>query len=328
MPATPTCRDDSGPDAAVVDRPAGLRPSPCPLMRRVWLALIVSSLGWGTAGVATRAVLDDGVGPLALATYRSLIAAAVVVVFLVVSRAGFPRSKTAWKVGLLMAVTNLAVPYILSNIALQHASAGFLGLTTALIPLLTAIVAHFALADERLDALKVLGLVVGLGGVAVLLTSGDSGLVGGGRPVLAGVLALVSVLSISVGGVYAKHHSGGYGSLEVTGVHFVVGTILIAIATLIGEGVPPAVSGHSWLLLGYMGVFATVVPFILYYWMLRSVSATFASIAGYLIPPIAVVAGMVFLDERLQRGLVVGGALILLGVVITDRAERRVKARL
>lgn len=297
-------------------------------MRRVWLALVVSSLGWGTAGVATRAVLDDGVEPLALATYRSLIAVAVVGAFLLARNEGVPRSAIAWKVGLVMAVTNLAIPSILLNIALQHASAGFLGLTTALIPLLTAIVAHFALRNERLDAVKVVGLGVGLSGVAVLLTSGDSGLAGGGRPVFAGALALVAVLSIALGGVYAKHHAGGYGSLEVTGVHFVAGTIMIAIATLVGEGVPGGVSGGSWLLLAYLGGFSTFLPFVLYYWMLRSVSATFASIAGYLIPPIAVVAGMVFLDERLQRGIVIGGALILLGVLITDRAERRVRSSL
>ena len=86
-------------------------------MRRVWLALVIASLGWGTAGVATRAVLDDGVEPLALATYRSLIAVAVVGAFLLARGEGVPRSAIAWRVGLVMAVTNLAIPTILLNIA-------------------------------------------------------------------------------------------------------------------------------------------------------------------------------------------------------------------
>ena len=78
-----------------------------------------------------------------------------------------------------MGVSNLAVPYILSTIALQYASAGFIGLTTALIPLFTALLAHFALENERLSPMKVGGLVLGFAGVGALLGSGESGLVSG-----------------------------------------------------------------------------------------------------------------------------------------------------
>ena len=296
-------------------------------MRRVWLALLIASLGWGTAGVATRVVLDEGVGPYTVAALRSALAAVVVVVFLVARRSGLPRSPEAWKVGLAMGISNLAIPYVFSTIALQYASAGFLGLTTALIPLFTALLAHLALADERLSTMKVAGLILGFAGVAALLGSGDSGLAGGGKPVVAGFLSLVAVASIAVGGVYAKHHAGAYQPLEVTGVHFVSGSIVIVAAMLIVEGASPGPSGKAWVLLGYMAVFTTFLPFVLYYWMLRSVSATFASIAGYLVPPIAVISGMVFLDERLQPGIVLGGLLILAGVLVTDRAERRGRVR-
>lgn len=294
-------------------------------MRRVWAAMIVASLGWGLAGVTTRATLNQGVEPFALATFRSGFAVIAVVAFLTVRRAGLPRSPAAWRVGMMMGVTNLAIPYILSNIALQYASAGFLGLTTALIPLITAVVAHFALAAERLDGLKVIGLVVGFLGVAVLFSSGDSGLEDGGRPLVAGALALISVASIAVGGVYAKRYAGAYGPLEVTGVHFVTGVIVIAIAMVVAEGVPGEVTGRAWLLLAAMGLLSTFLPFVLYYWMLRTVSATFASVAGYLVPPIAVVAGIVLLGEHLQPGIVLGGLLIFAGVLISDRAERRIR---
>lgn len=294
-------------------------------MRRVWLALVIASLGWGTAGVASRAVLAEDVGPYALAAIRSMVGALVVVGFLMARRSGMPRTAVAWKVGVFMGVTNLAVPYILSNVALQYASAGFLGLSTALIPLFTALLAHFLLPAERLDGVRVTGLVLGFSGVAVLLGWGDSGLAEGGRPLLAGLLAVLAVASIAVGGIYAKHHSGGYRSLEVTGVHFVSGTAFIAVAMLFFEGVPAAPTVKAWSLLTYMGVFSTFLPFVLYYWMLRSVSATWVSLSGYLVPPIALVGGMVFLDERLQPGLLLGGALILLGVLLTDRAERRAR---
>lgn len=297
-------------------------------MRRLWLALVIASLGWGTAGVLTRVVLDEGVGPYTSAALRSSLAAVVVLIFLFSRHRGFPRSREAWKVGLVMGVSNLAVPYILSTIALQYASAGFIGLTTALIPLFTALLAHFALQNEPLSSMKVAGLVLGLAGVGALLGSGESGLVSGGRPVIAGVLALISVVSIAAGGIYAKYHSGTYEPLDVTGVHFVSGSVVILVATFVAEGTPPNPSGLAWTLMVVMAIFTTFVPFVLYYWMLRSVSATFTSIAGYLVSPIAVIAGIVFLDERLQSGIVLGGLLIFAGVLLTDRSERRLRARL
>ena len=65
------------------------------------------------------------------------------------------------------------------------------------------------------------------------------------------------------------------------------------------------------------------MPFLLWYWMIRYVTATYASAIGYVVPLIAVIVGMILLDEKLQPGLVIGGALILAGVILTDRLEQR-----
>ena len=285
--------------------------------------MVVASLGWGTAGVATRAALDQGVPPYGLALIRSAIATLAVIAFLAIKRRGIPRSVEAWKTGIVMGITNLALPFILSNVALQYASAGFLGLMVALIPIVTAVIAHFTLPDESLDRRRSVGLVVALGGVATLLLSGDSGLAEGGRPVLAGVLGIIAVVSIAYGGTYAKRYAGRYEALDVTGIHFASGAVMIAVAMVVAEGVPGSQTAEAWTLMGYMAVLSTFMPFVLFYWMLRKVSATYASMVGYIVPLIAVAAGMTFLDERLQPGIIIGGLLILIGVVITDRAEAR-----
>ncbi len=275
--------------------------------------------------MATRAALGEGVTPYWLAAYRSGIAVVAVLIFLAVLRRGVPRAAVAWKVGTVMGLSNQAAPFIFSNLALQNAGAGFLGLMTALIPLMIATVAHFALPDERLSIVKAIGLVLGLGGVAVLLVSGDSGLAEGGRPIVAGMFGLGAVLAISVGSVYAKYHAGDYDPLDVTGIHFASGTVIIFIFTLLVEGGSPTVTGRAWSLLIYMALASTFLPIVLYYWLLRRVSATYAALAGYVIPVVAIAAGVIFLKEQLQSGIVFGGLLIFLGVIITDRAERRGK---
>jgi drug/metabolite transporter (DMT)-like permease len=293
-------------------------------MRRVWIAFAVASIGWGTAGVASRALLERGVGPYTVAFSRALVAAVAVLPLLVAGGRRHRLGGNALRVGLVMGITNLGVTYVVSTIALQYASAGFLGLTTALIPLATALIAHVALIDERLNALRAIGLVIGFSGVATLMASGDSGLEGGGRPVLAGGLSLIAIVAIAVGGVYAKRHAGTYDPMAAAGIQFISGSVMVAVAMGVAEGFPSIGGAPSWWLIAYLGIVSTLGPFVLYYWMIRRVSATFVASSGYLVPPIALVAGVVFLGERLQRGIVLGGILILGGLIIGARAERRV----
>ena len=291
-------------------------------MQRVWAAMVIASFGWGTAGVATRIALDNDVTPYRLAAYRASLAVLLVVLYLLIRRRGLPRGEAAWKVGFVMGTTNLAAPFIFTTIALQYVGAGFLGLMTALIPLMTAAAAHFTPLEERLTVLKTVGLVIGFSGVAVLLLSGDSGLAEGGNPLLGALLGLGSVTSISIGSLYAKYRAGDYHSIDVAGIQHALGAVVIIVLMLIVEGGPRAEVGEAWAALGYMALMSSLIPMLLYYWLYTQVSATYASLAGYIIPPIAIVAGVLVLDEQLQAGILLGGVLILVGVLLADRAER------
>jgi drug/metabolite transporter (DMT)-like permease len=87
--------------------------------------------------------------------------------------------------------------------------------------------------------------------------------------------------------------------------------------------VPTNPTRAGWGALAYIAIVATFMPVALYYWLLRHVTVTYSAAIGYVIPLIAVAVGVIALDEQLQPGIVAGGALILTGVVLTDRARRR-----
>ena len=216
----------------------------------------------------------------------------------------------------------LSIPFLLFTLAYQYASAGFVGLLIALIPLATAIAAHFMLSDEPLHTAKVIGLAVAFGGVGFLLFSGDSGLETGGRPLLAALLSVGAVISIAYASVFTKSRPGSYDTVELTWMQFLVGIVVVGGAMLVWEGIPHDISAWGWTLLVYLTLAGSVLPFLLFYWVLQRASSTKASLVGYLVPIVALVGGIVLLDERLQAGLVVGGLAILAGVVLTDRAER------
>ncbi len=290
---------------------------------RIWLAFGLASFGWGTAGVGVRAAFDEGVPPLAMVALRAIIAAVTIFAFLQFGRGSVPRGREEWRMGLFMSLFNLTLPFILMTLGYQYASAGFMGLLAALIPLATAVFAHFLLPDDPLYSGKVIGLVVALAGVAFLTLTGDSGLEEGGRPLLALALGVSAVICIGVANIYAKKRSASYDPVEVTGMQFAIGAaILIPLAAAV-EGWPSEITAVGWLLLLYLGLVGSVLPFLVYYWVLKHVSVTRAQIIAYLVPLVALTSGVIVLDEKLEIGIAVGGGLILLGVIITGAAERR-----
>ncbi|MDH3538428.1 MAG: DMT family transporter [Acidimicrobiia bacterium] len=290
---------------------------------RVWAAFGLASFGWGTAGVGVRAAFDQGVPPLAMVALRSIIAATAIFAFLQFVRGAVPHGQKEWRTGLVMSVFNLTLPFILFTLGYQYASAGFMGLLAALIPLATAAFAHFLLPDDPLYSGKVIGLVVALVGVGFLMLTGDSGLDEGGRPLLSMGLGVAAVMCIGMANIYAKKRSASYDPVEVTGMQFAIGAVLLTGITAVAEGWPSEITALGWLLVVYLALVGSVLPFLAYYWVLQHVSVTRAQIVAYLVPLVALTSGIMVLGEKLEVGIAVGGALILLGVIITGVAERR-----
>lgn len=253
---------------------------------------------------------------------RTTVAALLVLLVLMARRATLPSRQVVWY-GFVQAVFNLTVPYILFTFAYNEASAGFVGLLAALIPLATAVFANFMLPDEPLTVPKLVGLFIAFTGVAALLLSGDSGLSEGGRPFVAVGLGLTAVIAIGYGGAFAKRHAGEYNPIMLSGLQFGISAIFLTIAMLVIEGVPSDVTANGWGLLIFMAVAATFMPFLLFYWLLEYISATDASLIGYLVPFVALIGGIVLLGEELQTGIVVGGILVFSGMILADRAGRR-----
>lgn len=289
--------------------------------RGSWIALWALSAGWGTVGVATRAALENGVGGLTIVTGRLVIATGVVVAAQL-----FLRRRMSWntdlvRTGTVMAVVGVAMPYVLFNNAYQHASAGFVGLMAALTPLGTAIFAHLLIPGETLGRRRLVGLSLAIAGVAVLLLSGESGLAVGGRPAIAIAWSIPGVAAFSFSTVFAKRQTASLAGFDVLVIQFAVAAILMLVPTLVLEG-QPRLDPESWWLLGYLAIGSTVLPLMLFYWVLERNAAAQTALVGFLVPLVAVIAGMVLMSETVGSGLILGGTAIIAGVVVADRSGR------
>jgi drug/metabolite transporter (DMT)-like permease len=291
------------------------------LTRSTLFAFIVAAVGWGTGGIATRAAFGEGVEGWTLVSMRVAIAAVFVVALFAVR--GIRRiDQTSWRVGSMMAVLNLTFPYVVFTFAYAHASAGFVGLFAALIPLVTAIYAHFMLDDEPFTREKLLGLSLGFAGVLVLLALGDTGLGAEGNPWLAAGLSIAGVATIGYAGAYARRYAGRYDATQVTGVQITLGAVMLLPLMLLFDGLPNDLSPTGWALITYMALASTFIPFLIFYVLLRTISATSVSLIGYLVPLVALVGGILLLGEQLEPGIAIGGLLIFTGMLLTDRAGR------
>ncbi len=294
---------------------------------RVWLAIFIAAIGWGTSGVATRSALDQGVPPITMVVLRVLIAAGVIYLFMAASRSIGRPSRPGVRVGLTLGVFNMTVPFIASTIALQFAGAGFVGLLIALIPLATAIIANFLLPDEPLRGIKIAAMSVGFAGVAVLLVSGESGIGSVGRPLAATALMLTAVMSIAWANVYAKQNEKHFEAAEVTGLQFAFGFLITVPIALVTEGFPGHYSAWGWTMIGYQAIAGAAMPFLLYFWALKHASITKVALVAYMVPLISLIAGIVVLNEQAGLGIAIGGGLILGSVILVDQSDRWMLSR-
>ena len=291
--------------------------------QRIWVILGIISLGWGTFPIAGRIGLGEGIGPSTMAAGGALVAAVSVWLMIGLMRRRNLVGPAELRIGLVLAFLAVVLPQQARYVALANASAGFVTLVNALIPLVTALIAHFMLAEERLNVGTTFGLLLGLAGIAALILIGDSGIIEGGDPTMAGVMALAAVVLISCASVYAKRYAGQYSVLGVTGVQLAVGSVAQCAVALAIEGMPVGHSTAGLLAILYVGTVGMFLPLSLFYLLIRHVTVVFSSVISYLIPLVAVVAGVLVLDEQVQPGILLGGAFVLSGVVVTDFVRLR-----
>lgn len=277
------------------------------------LLLLLGAL-WGASYLFIKVTVAE-VSVLTLVAGRMLLGACLLWLLLVVSRRPIPRSRSVWGVYAVMGVLNGAIPWSLITWGEQYISSSLAALLQATMPIFTVILANFLVHDERITPVKIVGIVVGFVGVAVLMLPD---LRQGLQSNLWGQLAVVaSSLCYAGATIFARNRLTGQPPLASATGQLTMGALfMVPLVLLVDRPVAlspslPAVA--SWIALT---VFGTVAAYIVYYALLRRSSATFVSTVTYIIPVNGLILGALVLDEPLTAAVLVGLALILLGVLL------------
>ena len=275
--------------------------------RRSWLQLLLLGAIWGSSYLFIEIGLRD-LSPSMVAWVRIALAA-LVLLPIAASQGALAgiRSRAGWLV--LVGAFQVVGPFVLISAGQEEISSSLAGILVASAPLFTAMLAIWVDHEERSHGLRLGGLLVGFGGVALLLGV-DLG--GSGSALLGGLAVVLASLGYAVGGFLVKHRLAGVPALGMSAAVMAASTILLAPAALLtapdaAPGLGPAAA------VAVLGVLGTGAAFVIFYGLIASVGPARAFLVSYIAPGFAVLYGALLLSEEVTIATIAGLGLILAG---------------
>lgn len=284
-------------------------------MRRLLLLAFV----WGWSFLFIK-VAVEGMTPTTVAAARIGLGAIALHVVLRARRISLPRDLTYWRHVAVCSVFANVLPFTLLAWGEERITSALTAVLNASTPLFTALSGALYLGD-RFGRREVSGLLLGIAGVGVAAGVGGADLADSS---VAGSLAAVGAgACYGAGLVYAKRHLLGVSAEVAATGQLSAGLVImlpVAALTTATEGIDLA--PHRIVAIVLLGAVGTGFAYLLYYRSVAELGPTTTSLVTYLIPPIAVVVGVIALDEAFHLRVVLGGAMIVLGIALVQRRLR------
>jgi drug/metabolite transporter (DMT)-like permease len=288
--------------------------------RPTWKALLAFAIiyfVWGSTFLAIRVGVRE-VPPFLLAAMRFLVAGLVLYGWMM-ARGERSPSRRQWASASLLAILIFVLDYGLLFWAEQRVPSGIAAVMLATIPVFMALSEIIFLGTLRLTVRLAFALLIGLGGVAVLMSHS---LTLGGVPIdTMGAVALVfASVSWSVASALSRKLPLPSSKVMSSGAQMLAGGVLLAVT---GAGLgefrdfhPWTVSRGAWLSLLYLIVAGSIIAFTAYVWLLHHESPTKVGTYAYVNPVVAVLVGYFLGGEALGLRTILGTLFVLISVVV------------
>ncbi|CAN7256293.1 DMT family transporter [Pseudoduganella sp. LjRoot289] len=302
--------------------------SPTPAIASlVYIKLVAVTLFWGGTFIAGR-VLAQALPPLTAASGRFTVAAALLLLLVWKLEGGLPRlNRSQMAMTAALGFFGVFLYNLCFFAALARMPAGRTALFVALNPIVTAL-ASALLFRERLGPLKWLGIAIAFLGAAVVITRGDpaGALHDIGQSVGMGeVLMFCAISSWAAYTIIGRAALKGLTPLAATTCAALWGLAFLAAGAAF-ETPAIAWSGFGWRIWAsilYLGVFGTVLGFVWYYEGVKAIGPSRTAVFNNLVPVFGVTLASLLLGESILVSMVVGGALAIAGVTLTNRTAGR-----
>lgn len=290
--------------------------------------MIFVALGvmWGSSYLFIMLGLET-LTPFTLVALRLGIGAILLATVVAVAREPAPSDRRTYGHLAVMSVLNIVLPFSLITWAELEVASSLASILTATVPLFVIVIAAVALRDEPITVNRVVGLLIGFGGVVLLTSRAPMDARGDLLPQLA---LLGAAASYGAGAVYARRHVQGLRPMVPAA--FQVGfafVISAALALALERPLDLAPDGVAWLSVVWLGVFGSGLAYLAFFRLLGRWGATRTSIVAYLMPIVGIGLGVAVAAEPVDLRMLVGTLLIIGGVALVNAriGQRRLFVR-
>ena len=282
------------------------------MSRRGWVLFIAMAVIWGIPYLLIKVSVEE-ISPVVVVFGRCVVGAALLLPW-AIAKGWLRPALRRWKPLLAFTVLEMTGPWLLLSWAETSLSSSLTGLLVASVPFVAALTAWLTGDDDRLTPVRVVGLLIGLGGIVALL----------GLDIEAGQLLPIGAIALVVIG-YATAPMIVTRSLpDVPGVAASAAALTLTALVYAPFAVPrlgevTGASAEALTSMAVLGVVCTGLALALFFALIREVGPQRALVITFLNPPVAVLLGVVLLDEPFTLGLAIGLPLVVLGCVLATR---------
>jgi drug/metabolite transporter (DMT)-like permease len=295
--------------------------NPTATSRIDWLLFVLLGFFWGSSYLFIKIGVDAGLAPFTLVMLRLAIGFAMLAAVVIVARQALPRKAAVYGHLFVLGIFSVALPFSLITWAERSVDSALAATLTAPVPLFVVPIAALMLHDERLSLRKLVGVAIGLVGVAILVGFDPGSVV---RHDLAAEAALIgAALSYAVGGVYARRFVHGY--RPMIPALFQVGfglLVMIVLAFAFESPLQASLPPEALLAVVWLGLFGSGLAYLVFFRLLGRWGATRTSLVAYLLPVYGIALGALVLSEPIHAGLLLGTGLIVGGIALVNSRLR------
>jgi drug/metabolite transporter (DMT)-like permease len=301
-------------DATVHSRHAHVRPEERRVTRRALLLFAAMSVIWGIPYLFIRVAVEE-ITPATLVFWRTAIAAGILLP-IALARTDLRPVLSRWRWLVVFAAVEIAIPWVALGSAEQHISSSLAALLIAGVPLVGAVIALLTGGADRFGRAGVLGLLIGLVGVAAIVGAdlGSSDLT---------ALAQVGIVVVgyAIGPAILARRLDGLPTVAVMSLSLALCAIVFLPISL-PQWPATAPSTDALISVVVLAVVCTAAAFILFGALIEAIGPVRATVITYVNPAVAAVLGVVVLDEIIAPSMVVGFVLVIVGSVLATRPAR------